>query len=132
MAVEFNAYIRPAGSDREPWKEHYVRETDDPHACAQDIVDYFNRTLSPGEKARELVRVEVVGVVAPIEHDWGKQNLTTKTINGKPCDIVKCSRCGITGKRYGLAKPKRDSMYRAKVYARCDTTMVHRGTSKIT
>lgn len=126
MAIEFNAYIRPKGTAREPWKERYVRETNDAHACAQSIVDYFNETLRPGEKPRELVRVEVVAEVAPHDHDWEKMNLTTKMFNGRPYDIVRCTRCKIMGKRWGLAKTRRDSQFKARVYARCDTTLAHR------
>lgn len=126
MAIEFNAYIRPRGTTNEPWKEHYVRDTDDAEACARDIVDYFNSTLRPGERPRELVRVEVIATVAPHEHDWEKMNLTTKMFNGRPYDIVRCTRCKITGKRWGLARARRDSQFKAQVYARCDTTLTHR------
>lgn len=126
MAVSFSMYVRHQGSAAEPWKEDYVRETEDVEATARGIVEFFNSTLHPGEKPRELVRVEVHGDVDPQEHAWSKTNLTTLYMRGRPADLIKCQRCGITGKRYWLGGPiHRDSAYRAKVYARCDTTVAH-------
>lgn len=37
-------------------------------------------------------------------HSWEKQNLTTVIQAGKPCDIYKCAKCGLTGKSIQLGQ----------------------------
>lgn len=37
-------------------------------------------------------------------HNWEKQNLMTVTVAGKPCDIYKCTKCGLTGKSIQLGQ----------------------------
>lgn len=37
-------------------------------------------------------------------HNWEKQNLMTVNIAGKPCDIYKCTKCGVQGKSFQLGK----------------------------
>lgn len=72
---------------------------------------------------RELVSVEVIedNTVVKHEHKWEKENLVTIVKGEYIYDIMKCSVCGITGKRYGLSSDvQRDSKYRAKIYDTCD------------
>lgn len=42
----------------ESWWEDYDKPGRDMHAVAQEIVDYFNRTLRPNENRRRLLAVE--------------------------------------------------------------------------
>lgn len=123
MNRDFTVFVRHKGQDDTPWRERYQRETDDPETWGRALIDSFNATLRPGERAREFVRVEIHGEVAPIEHAWTKTSLVTQMEpGGRMFDAMKCDRCGITGKRYGLAAHvERSHKYRAKVYARCDT-----------
>ena len=55
-------------------------------------------------------------------HDWQKSNLMTISKGGQTYDTAKCSKCGITGKRFGLGEGVSvDKKYSSKVYDRCDT-----------
>jgi hypothetical protein len=109
------------------WIEDYTEIIDDPEKFCRDMIDFFNRTLRPGESRRYFVKVEVVGEVAPPEHRWMKLTaMTQQRGDGTPFDQMKCERCGITGKRYGIqGHVSRDSKFRARVYARCDSTIEH-------
>ena len=49
----------------------------------------------------------------------GKTNLVTVMGVYGSYDVMKCVRCGITGKRYGLVDIKRDPKYKAKKYETC-------------
>jgi len=123
----FHLYVRHAGSQGAPWKEEYKEKTHDPEKFGRQLVEYFNGTVQPGERKREFVRVEVLGVAAAREdHEWHKQNLVTRFLRGMPVDYMQCGVCGITGKRWGLDRIKIDSEYRGLVYKRCDTSLAHR------
>ncbi|WP_291566730.1 MULTISPECIES: hypothetical protein [unclassified Clostridium] len=106
------------------WKETYNIESDiDPKLYAEQLVANFNATLRPNESPRELVHVKIIEQDSEVmhQHTWEKQNLfTLKNINGY-YDVMKCSRCEVTGKRYGLNEyVKRDSKYKAKCYETCE------------
>lgn len=134
--IRFTIYCRHAGTTHEPWPEPYTKECTDPEQWARETIEQFNATLRPGERPRELVRVEIHATgVNPIEHTWRKQNLITLSRGDLSYDLVKCERCGITGKRYGVGAGsiKRDSAFRSRVYLRCDTALAHfkkKATSK--
>ena len=54
------------------------------------------------------------------KHNWEKQNWFTEKNKHGSHDILKCSRCGITAKRYGIEWPPTiDYKYRAKKYIVC-------------
>lgn len=120
-------YCRNVGTQTDPWVENYTKDVDDPQAWAQALIDQFNTTLRPNERARELVRVEVESESdVPPEHDWEKENLVTIARGDIAYDILRCKRCGITAKRVGLGGIRNDPAFRAKVYLRCDTSVAHR------
>lgn len=85
----------------------------------------FNATLRAAESPRELISVEIVDSESSLihEHTWGKENLVTIIKGGSSYDIMKCSRCGITGKRYGFNGVQIDSKYKAKIYATCESAI---------
>lgn len=95
---------------------------------AEIIVKFFNSTLRPHEEPRTLVccRVEESTETkkdhkTTIKHDWKKMNLITIMKGGNSYDIMECSKCGITGKRFGLGfnGVLHDSKYKAKKYNNC-------------
>lgn len=127
LEKKFTIRIRVVKTGNE-WNEEYTAKTDNPEQWGRDIVAFFNRTLRPGESPREFVGLigDVVEVPPP-EHAWFKTTAMTQNHATKiPFDRMQCERCGITGKRFGIGRPvTRDSVWRAKVYAQCDTTIAH-------
>lgn len=120
---DFTIWITNALRAKE-WAERYQVATPDPEQYAKDLIKWFNSTLRPHESKRRVVRVEVHGDVVPPDHKWTKKTIMTQMFRQRPYDPMYCERCGVTGKRYGLnSHVKRDSKYRAKLFARCDTTM---------
>ncbi|MNO23003.1 hypothetical protein D3C76_127940 [compost metagenome] len=111
--------VRNVGTNKS-WKEPYDCSHNDPKAWAQDLIDRFNATLHPGEKARELVSVEIIDTKEAFKnHVWRKVNAVTIVRGGQSYDKVRCELCGITGKRFGLSDITRDSEYKAKKYIKC-------------
>lgn len=106
------------------WEEEYNIEAGmEPREFAENLIDNFNNTLRPNETARELIGVMVIDENSEVirNHKWEKQNLVTIIKGGSSYDIMECSVCGITGKRYGLGGVvKRDSKYNANCYNTCD------------
>jgi hypothetical protein len=98
---------------------------------ARDLIENFNDTLRPGELPRRLLKVVYLGKEGEGNarklrdgsrepHDWEKSSLVTE-VGGY--DRMKCSKCNITGRRYGLGDTgtRRDEAYRAKAFEYCDT-----------
>jgi hypothetical protein len=105
------------------WDEEYDVETGiDAKDYAEKLIINYNTTLRPHEVARELVDVIVVDENSEVihQHNWEKQNLVTIVRGNSIYDTMKCSMCGITGKRYGLVGIQRDSKYKAKCYDTCE------------
>ncbi|MNO15499.1 hypothetical protein D3C76_51650 [compost metagenome] len=111
--------VRNIGTNRS-WKESYDCSHNDPEEWDKNLIDHFNATLHPGERARELVGVEILdGSEAIKNHVWRKVNAITIVRGGQSYDKVRCELCGITGKRFGLSGITRDSKYKAKKYIKC-------------
>jgi hypothetical protein len=109
------------------WNEEYDVECKNAEEYGTELINSFNDTLRPGEKPRKLLEVTVIDNKSVEHHEWYKTNITTIVKKGGMCyDTQKCSKCGITGKRYGLSEMvKRDAKYKAKIYQRCDTSKKH-------
>lgn len=106
----------------EDWWEEYDKETVDADEWGRSIIDFFNSTLRPTEKPRSFLGSEVIDADNGKFHDWVKQlNGMSVPFRGSIVDIFKCSRCGMTGKRYGTGDITPDSKFKAKVFRRCDT-----------
>ncbi len=103
-------------------------------AAAQGLIDFFNDTLREGERRRVLLKVVYLGrngegnarklsSAQREEHDWHKQSLITERGG---YDRMECSKCGITGRRYGFGNVgiRRESAFKAKGFAYCDTARV--------
>ena len=116
-------------NDRGKYEERYTVPygTDDDTIwdCVEGIINNFNNTLRPGELPRTVV--EIYEDDFPYEHayplaqhDWQKSNLVTIMKGHSSYDTYKCSKCGITGKRYGLGgSVRRDKKYTAEKYNGC-------------
>jgi hypothetical protein len=106
------------------WDEEYnlpeVTTIKEAKKWAEKTIKSFNDGLRPGESPRTLVSVEEMnGGSVPVSHHWEKTNLVTVVRNGLLYDTVRCARCGITGKRFGLNGVTIDKKYRAKKYQSC-------------
>ena len=115
--IVYKALIKEVGSDR-TWVEEFsdlvVDDMDILQHC-NFIIGRFNTTLRSGEKPRKVIRVRVIDRPVNRRHDWKKVSLVTEKGG---YDIYRCSYCGATGKRYGLAgfvTPDRKSTIYCKV-----------------
>jgi hypothetical protein len=107
------------------WVEAYdraeVKNVGDAVRWAEALIDKFNRTLRPGERARKVLAVTRTGDSSAPPHDWGKTNLVTVSDHGQYYDTMECVRCGVTGKRYGLDNTIIiDQKFKDKKYERCE------------
>ena len=111
-------------NQRSDWWEYFDKECCDPIVWATDCISRFNDTLRPGELPRELVEVDILDSANVPEHKWEKLTAGMSIMfRGSCVDLMRCSRCGVTGKRYGLGSSvKRDSVFRAKKYEKCVNT----------
>jgi hypothetical protein len=99
MKVNYAAATDDSSAWDEPMSE-VVEDNVTAEEHAQSIVDFFNRTLRPGERPRKLVSVTETELKTKImPHQWEKVSLVTEKGG---YDRMKCSNCGATGKRYGL------------------------------
>ena len=112
------------------WVEKYTTDTDNPVKWARDLVANFNATRTETEFTRKLIRLQIVrGSENVVEkHDWEKSCLVTICRGGTSYDTMRCKRCGVTGKRYGLGQNGviLDSKWRHPDYRRCDTARQRR------
>jgi hypothetical protein len=108
-------------------EEYDIENGKNPEKFANDLINNFNNTLRPSESPRELVSVEVIEEHSIVLHDhsWEKQNSVTIMLRGGGCyDIMRCKRCGVSGKRYGISgEIIRDSIFKGKCYDKCETAL---------
>ncbi|WP_213505423.1 hypothetical protein [Paenibacillus faecis] len=112
--------VKNVGS-KTTWKEQYDC-TGDPDTWAINLINEFNATLQSNEQPRELVGVKVLGDAPENvgKHEWRKENLITLVKGSMSYDKMRCEKCGITGKRFGLGGVKRDPKYKAEKYNQCN------------
>ena len=102
-AVQFTIYVKHQGeADEQAWKERYHEVVDEPKQWAKDLIKHFNATRRPTESKRVLVRVKVKHNKMKLAHDWHKTNLVTIVKGSTMYDTYRCTRCGVTGRRYGV------------------------------
>lgn len=118
--MKFKILLRTkSGKER---SETYDEDITDPIKWAENTINYFNRTLKPGEESVILINVEILDDRNDKYHRWVKQNCTSVNFKGSIVDLFKCERCGLTGKKYGLAGTVTiDSKYNKKVFRECHT-----------
>jgi hypothetical protein len=99
----------------ESYDERVVKDQETGEKWGRDIVAYYNRTLRPGESPREFISVTLEG--ASDGHQWEK-DLTKMSAGG--FDGFYCTKCKITGKRFGLNSViKIDPKFKKKVFQTC-------------
>lgn len=115
---------------KDSWPEEYSAPENNPQGWAESLIKRFNDSCRPGESKRKLISVEVLG--ASTEHRWYKRTDGMSVhFRGNLVDIMECSACGVTGKRFGIQGGiKRDSKYRAKKYAVCGGVLRHGGAEE--
>ena len=101
--------IKVKNEIHEWWKEYdrpFVTDLKSAKKWASDTVAFFNCTLRPGEKRRKVLEVclttddaKADSAYKPLQHEWEKVSLVTEAGG---YDRMRCSRCGVEGKRYGL------------------------------
>ena len=113
---QFRVKVRNIGGT-ETWEEPYDKDVPDVRAWANATIEQFNAHLRHGETPREVVDVIIDGESRT--HNWEKTNLVTIVRGSRLYDTCRCTKCGITGKRFGLGSPIRDLKYKAAKYATC-------------
>ena len=100
--MKFKILVQNTGGS-DPWWEEHEEDTNDPREWAKDIIDKFNDTLKPREKARELLEVQITEGSNDALHNWDKDIKAMSAIfRGQMYDGMYCTKCNITGKRFGL------------------------------
>ncbi len=110
-------------NSRTSWEEEYVENLaseDEIDIFASGLIANYNATLRPGEEPREYLDYKVIDKDLK-NHNWEKQNYFTKIDrNGCQYDEYKCTRCGITGKRFTLdGNIVPNKQFKAKKYKYC-------------
>ena len=119
--------IKFASSPGSVWYETYDVDVPDAEAYVKGIVAEFNNTLRPGESSRRVLSFAVLNDYSIEKHSWQKQNLVTLSGRAGLYDVMKCSACGITAKRYGMSNIVIDKKYQGFDYARCDYAQIEMG-----
>ena len=122
--MKFKILVRTENGQE--WWEEYDKDIKNAQEWAKDTIDYFNNTLSPREKLRQLIKVEILDESNERHHRWVKRtDGMSVTFRGQIVDLMFCERCRITGKREGLNDfVKIDSKYRKKAFRECHTAII--------
>jgi hypothetical protein len=116
---EYEILVRGRNSS---WLEKYsdpeVTDLDTAWRAGLAMVNRFNDTLQPGQHLRTLRGVHFIGnSEGPLPHEWRKVNLITEVKGGQMFDRYECTRCGVTGKRFGFGWPLRlDRCHARRLY----------------
>lgn len=121
--MKFRARIKDARGSTwwEDFNDSEVTDEQTAQAASRSIVTRFNETLRPGELQRTLLAVSIGDGGAHEAHRFSKTNLVTIMERGRLYDALRCSRCGVTGKRFGVEGIRRDFQYKARAFEFCDT-----------
>lgn len=122
--MRFICKFRNTDFSGEPWDEDYdkpdIHTIDEAYHYARRTVAGFNSTLRPYEKARTLIGVRPAdGIGNHSPHTWEKVSLVTESNRKKYYDRMRCTVCGITGKRFNFTEVTRDSEFKAKGFGNC-------------
>lgn len=128
--AKFNKHLKPGRTYYKRKRARAEKAWDGPETKseldADDNPDVWDKVTVPPERPRVLLDVEVLDEDAVKDHTWIKTSTMTQTDHRGMFDDVECTRCGITGKRYGVNRVRLDYKYRrSKVYHRCDTAKEH-------
>ncbi|MBA7542925.1 hypothetical protein ES705_35250 [subsurface metagenome] len=110
----------------EPEDQPQIETLVEAEIWGRKVIENFNASLKPHERAREFLGVEIVDEESD-KHRWVKRSLTTvmSRSGGRSYDKYGCDGCGITGRRYGLdAHVQRDSDFKAAGFESCKMSKV--------
>lgn len=112
--MKFSITVRHVGENElTPWKEAYDRKEigslEEAIRWGRETIARFNSGLKPGEREREFVGAEILGPSTP-SHEWEKDDEISLMMlsdlgseyDGSMFEGYICTRCGATGKRYGM------------------------------
>lgn len=120
--MKFRVQIRNITTMRE-WWETYDKDikAENIEAWCEATVRAFNNSLRPGEHPRVVLQYEILEDNNHEKHCWEKRSDGQSVMfRGRLCDLMYCSKCHVTGKRFGLSSTVvMDSKYRAKKYHKC-------------
>ena len=106
MKYEIEVSSTKSGQEHQHWTEDYddraVTTQAEAEAKGKYWVDYYNSTLRSGEAPRKFISAKLSG--GSEAHTWDKRGLVTVCKGGLSYDTMRCTACGITGKRYGLGQ----------------------------
>jgi len=122
--MRFRIKTAKVGDEDNFWWEEYSENIDDPEKWSRNLVDNFNNTLRPHEKPRIILGVDILSTEKE-KHTWVKHVAGMSVVFRKHIvDIMYCSVCSITGKRYNLeSKVQIDSKFKKKCYQKCNTSL---------
>jgi len=108
---------KPIGTPVE--EEMQVTSQESATTDAMTMFSHFNQTLRPGENRRKPLKIVLYSGADETPHEWEKTSLVTEAGG---YDKMRCKRCGVTGKRYGLGQGsvQIDGRYKAKKYQFCE------------
>lgn len=129
--MKFTMVVRDADGLRPSWEEQEdradVRNIEAAQRWSEETIEQFNATLRQHERPRKLIYVfptplEQQDPSVKARHTWRKMNLYTHSDRLGNYDIMECSICGVTGKRFNLGEAgvKIDSKFRAKKFQTCN------------
>lgn len=123
--MKINIKVTYRDEPGDSWVEDYnrpeIKTEEDAREWAYALIDNFNNTLRPKERARKVLDVTFEDNKAQASHDWHKTNLVTMFSGNHFYDTLICLECGVTAKRYGIDNVCLDPKYRkARKYFSCD------------
>lgn len=122
--MQFKIQVKPNNRDDSWWEDCNKPEVTDQASAekaGRALVKYFNDTLRPGESPRSFLAAELTENNVRELHEWTKSSLTTVFERGRMFDRMRCDKCGITAKRFGMSSIVIDPTYRARAFQNCDT-----------
>ena len=126
MKVKFTVRDTTGASWTETIDNHDIKTLDQAERFCHNLVSSFNtverRRYGAEASTRTLISCEIEGASqVPVPHTWVKRTDGMSVLfNGRHVDLMMCSHCHVTGKRFGLSGVvKRDSEFRAKKYEGC-------------
>lgn len=117
----YSVVVAEEGTSQEWTEELDVPEGKDPEEWCKQIIADFNKGEHEryGEKGRPRRLVRVIEPTDKLVHIWVKSNLVTLHDRSGHYDELRCERCGLKCKRYGLENPPQMECHPERVCSTC-------------